>query len=676
MGVRSKDKKSGGTEQLYIRTKLSVSSLFGAAVAVFLTTAGTAGAATLNANAGVGLQEDAVNKAPTHLFEAKEKPLVTSAFEPMDTDKRAKNKNKNKKISEVKSLKPTLVAAGMPISQGRLSYTQKKAKIEKANIKTIVRRNEEEKIITSWLNEDALRKQVSYTPKKEAVVTKTTWKSSATDDFSVDLIKKAEPASIIDKTTPEALSASVKGTVKTEEAPKVTVVYNPEPKAAPVYTQAPVQAPVTLAKAEVEPVAAPAPVVRQAPAAPVYQQVKSNPWQTAEINVAPVGEPKVRNTLPVAKPVVKKTAQEYAELKPIATTPVQSDYEVSAQDFVRTFAPMYANGASYEEAWENRQEAALWTVPKNHQETSAAEANQLVVEKPTQKAQPAQANNINKHKWISIGSNVVARPLPVVASAKAADPKVEEFLGNAQDNNAPSWLPTENAGFSGVTNVDEKTNQQKKAMLMPLAPLDSSPVIQETAEVEPFFASADASAPSVTPANRSIIDRVKGLFSADSSETSAQAEQNYSGSLSSLFANQAAEAESEMPVLKKYAKKRQESAPMPSEIKITFPKGSADVSAATVKWLKAFSAKAAKDSRMVIEIKMSNVGLDMQGRRFAIIRNILTSNNVPADRINPVLTTRNPDTVILKTSVMPQEDGNIPVIDAMGGSYLDATPQK
>ena len=95
-----------------------------------------------------------------------------------------------------------------------------------------------------------------------------------------------------------------------------------------------------------------------------------------------------------------------------------------------------------------------------------------------------------------------------------------------------------------------------------------------------------------------------------------------------------------------------------------------------VKWLKAFSAKAAKDSRMVIEIKMSNVGLDMQGRRFAIIRNILTSNNVPADRINPVLTTRNPDTVILKTSVMPQEDGNIPVIDAMGGSYLDATPQK
>ncbi len=644
---------------MQLRPRLSESSLFGTAVAVFLTIAGGANAASLNVNLGAEVQNGSGIASPTHLLLSNEKPVFTSAFEPVNTPKNDKNKKqKTKKSVDAKQAKPLLVAAGMPMSSGGLSYTKKTPKIEQANIKTIIRRDEEEKIITSWLNEDKLRKQVSYNVNASPTLkTKTVWKSSAkvsvNDDFSPDLIKNAEPASVIDKTEPEALSASISVQPRPEE---LKTVYSPADKVSTMTTAA-----------------------SSSREAPVYQELQASPWQTAEVNLPPANQPLTRNQrLANVEPVPEPQA-EFAELKPLASAQTYQRETVSAQEFARTFAPMYADGASYEEAWENRQEAALWSVPKNHQETNRVEANQVVVEKPVKQARASVTEN-----WVNVGANVIARPLPVAATAKAADPKVEEFLGTAPESNAsPSWLPTDTSAskLPEVVNVDEKSNQEtRKNLLMPLANnADSSLDVQETAEAVPFFAddsSVNSASQGQAPENRSIIERVKGFFSSDNQTSGTSSEPAYNGSLSALFSEQAAEAQAQTPALKRYSKQRQETASMPSEIKLTFPKGSADVSAATVKWLKAFSAKAAKDSRMIVEIKMSNIGLDMQARRFAIIRNILTSNGVPTDRINPVLTSRNPDTVILKTSAVPQEDGNIPVIDAMGGSYLDASSQK
>ncbi len=640
MSVRSKNKKPYRTKQIYSCAKVSASSLFGAAATVILTATLPANAAMLNANAGSEINGP-VNNAPVQLLGEVQKPLKT-----IKADKKTN-------LSKTGTLEPLLVSAGMPIRSG--NFVAKNFKAENANIKTIIRRDEEEKIITSWLNEDKLRKQVNYVPKKVSAK-KTPAQKTVNEELSPDLIKKAEPASIIDRTKSESLTASQ--TVEPKET--LTTLYAPEVK--------------TEKNA-----------VLSSYSSAVSKKEKTDPWKTAQLNV-PSANYQVNmpsNNLVMANVAPETKEPEYAKLKPLEQNVEAS--EVSAQDFVRTFAPMYPDRANYEEAWENRQEAALWSMPNSNQQViSKTEENQITVDEPIQKASTKIKSN--EHKWISIGANVSARPLPVAAKAQAADPKVEEFL--AKDSNgetSPSWLPNEETSNLSketspvATNVDEKTNQEpKKSVLMPLGPTSeaSMPMVQQTPDVEPFFASETSQEYSQDTSKSGLIDRVKSFFSSDSDENSSQKGQAYSGSLASLFSDQAEEAKMKTPTLKKYAKQRQETATMPSEIKITFPKGSSDVSAATVKWLKAFSAKAAKDSRMIIEIKMSNIGLDMQGRRFAIIRNILTSNDVPVDRINPVLTTRNPDTIILKTSIMPQEDGNIPVIDAMGGSYLDANTQK
>ncbi len=94
---------------------------------------------------------------------------------------------------------------------------------------------------------------------------------------------------------------------------------------------------------------------------------------------------------------------------------------------------------------------------------------------------------------------------------------------------------------------------------------------------------------------------------------------------------------------------------LPTEIRLTFKPNGTDISAQSVKWIKAFGLRVKKDIQRAIEVRMSNENLPLQEKRFAIIRSTLVGVGVDDAQIVPFMTNRSPHTIILRTFDVPEE---------------------
>ena len=107
----------------------------------------------------------------------------------------------------------------------------------------------------------------------------------------------------------------------------------------------------------------------------------------------------------------------------------------------------------------------------------------------------------------------------------------------------------------------------------------------------------------------------------------------------------------------------------PSQIRLTFEKGSSDVSADTVKWLRSFATKAVADGRKAAEVIISGKNLRLQSRRFALVRNVLVGYGFDAEDVKPSLSGADDDVLTVNTFSSSRSSGGQGSMNAMGGSF-------
>ena len=95
---------------------------------------------------------------------------------------------------------------------------------------------------------------------------------------------------------------------------------------------------------------------------------------------------------------------------------------------------------------------------------------------------------------------------------------------------------------------------------------------------------------------------------------------------------------------------------IPKEMKISFLPDSADLSAQAFKWIKVFSYNPQRSVISAVEVRLSPDNLDLQSRRFALIKGALLANGVAPRQIRFVFTDRDADTVVLRNIELPPEE--------------------
>lgn len=103
------------------------------------------------------------------------------------------------------------------------------------------------------------------------------------------------------------------------------------------------------------------------------------------------------------------------------------------------------------------------------------------------------------------------------------------------------------------------------------------------------------------------------------------------------------------------ADSRQDKVIIPTELRLTFKPDSTEISAQSVKWIKAFGQRAKKDIQSAVEVRMSNTNPVLQEKRFALIRSTLVGAGMSDVQILPVMTDRTPHTIVLRMLDLPEE---------------------
>ena len=164
----------------------------------------------------------------------------------------------------------------------------------------------------------------------------------------------------------------------------------------------------------------------------------------------------------------------------------------------------------------------------------------------------------------------------------------------------------------------EESAVRRQPLLLPLAPLKTAAVSQSTPQEEP--------AKAVEPEKPQYIDYVLDVLKRVENEPVTF-------------------TESDEMVIKT----------IPQEMKLNFLPGSVDISTQSFKWIKAFSYAPKQAMQKAVEVRMSAKDIDLQSRRFALIKGALLSNGLSPRQIRFVMTDRDPDTIVLRTIVLPDE---------------------
>ncbi len=400
---------------------------------------------------------------------------------------------------------------------------------------------------------------------------------------------------------------------------------------------------------------APAPVVQAAakepasvPASPFLtkeQIAQSNLLPKSPWKVAKVGG-KSSNALAVKDGAVKK--EEPAAVK------AQSSAAEAPQAKV-----IYKNGrakkidmpAESDKSlnWLDRKEAAVWTSLSQSDSPSVwaigdsrpaetAKAFRVAAEEteqPEKKDEPAEKNEISSAPVRTVGKEekpeAIANPvlLPLGTSAGTPAPV------SAQNPTATAPAPA-------------ATATPAAAPIIPAATQTATPAADGQKAADP-----------------SLVNKLFSIFNSPSADESMP---TIGGAVplsddkkEEAPAPEPAAAEAKTVVLKevispaKTADKDKEQEIMPSEIRLTFKPDGAEMSAQSVKWIKAFGLRVKKDIQRAIEVRMSNENIALQEKRFALIRSTLVGVGVNDAQIVPFMTNRSPHTIILRIFDVPEE---------------------
>ncbi len=98
---------------------------------------------------------------------------------------------------------------------------------------------------------------------------------------------------------------------------------------------------------------------------------------------------------------------------------------------------------------------------------------------------------------------------------------------------------------------------------------------------------------------------------------------------------------------------------LPTEVRLSFEHNKASISGKTLKWLEAFANKVKKDPTVAIEIRMDgNINTELQHKRLSLINRILYNKGVLDHQVKTVFTSRQPNTLIIRTIRLANENNN------------------
>lgn len=100
---------------------------------------------------------------------------------------------------------------------------------------------------------------------------------------------------------------------------------------------------------------------------------------------------------------------------------------------------------------------------------------------------------------------------------------------------------------------------------------------------------------------------------------------------------------------------------LPTEIRLSFQPGRAEISGSTLSWVRAFAKKAVDDATAALEIRIDGTSdRELQQKRLNLLYNILTNKGVEYSKIKVVFTAREPNSFIIRTIKINEEvNGNI-----------------
>lgn len=348
------------------------------------------------------------------------------------------------------------------------------------------------------------------------------------------------------------------------------------------------------------------------------------------------------------KPENLKIAQKSDAETPAATKPAGQKTVIYRNG--RDVTPDKARESSLN--WLDRQEAAVWTSMSQSDTPSVWSAAADGISDPDRaKAfrvadeQPAPANNAKTDEKPE--NNVVSSlPVRVVGEEQSPEAKTNPLL---LPLGAPTAAPaaavkTQTAPPVIPTGIPQNVNPA--GLTAALTPETADPASENKADdglvnkIFSFFGKPDAA---------SAVPEIG---------TGAPAEMAAAG----VSKDDEKAAAAPKPAAKSADKKKTAAEPVkpasdiaPTELRLTFRPDSSEMSAQSVKWVKAFGQRAKKDIQNAVEIRMSNTNPALQEKRFALIHSTLTGAGMEDVQILPVMTDRTPHTIVLRMIVLPEE---------------------
>ena len=109
---------------------------------------------------------------------------------------------------------------------------------------------------------------------------------------------------------------------------------------------------------------------------------------------------------------------------------------------------------------------------------------------------------------------------------------------------------------------------------------------------------------------------------------------------------------------------------LPTEIRLSFQPNRAEISGQTLRWIQAFAKKAADESNVGLEIRIDGSGnFTLQQKRLNLLYNILTTNEVPYQKINTVFVEREPNSFVMRTVKVVKDEEDIKREDEQWKKY-------
>lgn len=541
---------------------------------------------------------------------------------------------------------PLPAAASPKAEEIRIAAAEPVKKEAPRPVKT---RKTEEK--TRWIDIAALRRALEETPPAPAVIP-----PSKPEDASAAALPERQFASLNHAELSDADTDSLKSAaVPTVSVPPASD--KPADRPAQDIKSAVVQE-VPFSGTETKKAEA-APPAGKAPARTEAEPSYESPWKIAAVNG------KAKNPLAVIKPETKATIKNIAKDE----TPPEEYMEVRngtpAGD--KGQAVIYRNGKVHkiyqldghenEEQkqagekslnWMDRQQAAVWTSMSQSDAPSVWTASSNEKSHNSEAAKAFKVADVTEEKPSE--DVITSAQVRVVGEEKKPEAKKDPLL-----------LPLGPASPTSIAPLTLPSPTAPSAVLPPGANLKT------TSDPTPeAFKASDTASDAAAQGDDGLVNKIFSLFG--KTDTPSGMPSIGAGSAESSTPDLNRKTETKKAVSKKSSTpkdnekstKTSKASPsrddiLPTELRLTFKPGSAEISTQSVKWIKAFGQRAKKDIQSAVEVRMSARDQDIQEKRFALIRSALIGAGMEDEQIVPVLTDRTPHTIVLRLYDRPEE---------------------